>query len=98
MRRGPLSVVHLPEDGSDAVRVAYAITKRVGGSVQRNRVRRRLRAVLHELVRDGDGLVPSGVLLVSAGPEVLGRNPEELRNDVQRLLEALDARIARSST
>ena len=98
MRRGPLSAVYLADDGSDAIRVAYAITKRVGGSVDRNRVRRRLRAVLHELASEPDGLVPAGVLLVSAGPEVVQRNPEELRNDVQRLLEALEARIAGSST
>lgn len=91
-------MVYLAEEGSDAVRVAYAITKRVGGAVDRNRVRRRLRAVLHELAREPEGPVPRGVLLVSAGPEVLARTPEELRNDVQRLLEALDARIAGSST
>jgi ribonuclease P protein component len=72
--------------------VAYAITKRVGGAVERNRLRRRLRAVLADLAREAPGSVPQGALLVSAGPESSGRGPEELRNDVKRLLEALEAR------
>ncbi len=72
--------------------MAYAITKRVGGAVERNRLRRRLRAVFAELAGEAWGSVPDGVLLVSAGPEASGRDPEELRNDVMRLLAALEAR------
>jgi ribonuclease P protein component len=92
VRRGPLALTFLAEDGADGPRVAYAITKRVGGAVERNRLRRRLRAVFSELAADSTGLVPNGVLLVSAGPEASGRDPEELRNDVKRLLAALENR------
>lgn len=92
VRRGPLSVVFLPEEHADVTRVAFAITKRVGGAVERNRLRRRLRAILQDLARDPAERVPSGVLLISAGPQVGDRNPEELRNDVQRLLAALETR------
>ena len=93
VRRGPFALTYLAEDGSGGTRVAYAITKRVGGAVERNRLRRRLRAVLADLARDEPGSVPAGVLLVSAGPEASGRGPEELRNDVKRLLAALETRL-----
>ena len=47
--------------------------------------------VIAELATD-TALVPAGALLVSAGPEVTTRSPEELRNDVTSLLEALQRR------
>jgi len=43
-RRGPISMTFLPGDPSIPPRVAYAVGKRVGPAVVRNRVRRRLRA------------------------------------------------------
>lgn len=92
VRRGPLALTFLAEGEADTTRVAYAITKRVGGAVERNRLRRRLRAVFVDLAREAPGSVPAGVLLVSAGPDVSGRDPEELRNDVKRLLAALETR------
>jgi hypothetical protein len=36
--------------------------------------------------------VPTGALLVSAGPEAALRGVEELRNDVERLFAALERR------
>ncbi len=93
VRRGPLALTFWDEGGEpDGTRVAYAITKRVGGAVERNRLRRRLRAVFADLASHEAGSVPAGVLLISAGPEASGRDPEELRNDVKRLLAALDTR------
>jgi ribonuclease P protein component len=47
--------------------VAYAVGRNVGGAVQRNRARRRLRAALHEI---RDELEP-GSYLVGAGREVI---------------------------
>ncbi len=92
VRRGPLALTFLAEGGDGGPQVAYAITKRVGGAVERNRLRRRLRAVFAELAAGAPGSVPDGVLLVSAGPDASGRDPEELRNDVKRLLAALETR------
>jgi len=90
VRRGPLSVVFLAEDPTGTPRVAYAITKRVGSAVVRNRIRRRLRATFD--AQAALGRVPVGALLVSVGAETVRRTPDELRNDVVRLLDALDAR------
>ncbi len=91
VRRGPLGLTHL-DDGSDVIRVAYAIPSKVGGAVVRNRVRRRIRALLADLERSGSPLVPPGALLISVGPDAIRRTPDELRNDVLRLLDALDSR------
>jgi ribonuclease P protein component len=85
-----LSLVFLGDDSHGPPRVAYAMTKRVGGAVARNRLRRRLRAQLAELA--SSGRVPTGALLISVGPDAAHRTPQELRNDVVRLLDALDAR------
>jgi ribonuclease P protein component len=91
VRRGPLALTFLDDEVGET-RVAYAITKRVGGAVERNRLRRRLRAIFAEVAIQVPGAVPSGALLVSAGPDASGRGPQELRNDVMRLLDALEAR------
>ncbi|MBX3284906.1 MAG: ribonuclease P protein component [Actinobacteria bacterium] len=91
VRRGALGATYL-DDGSDPVRVGYAITTRVGGAVVRNRIRRRLRSVLADLERSGSAVLPSGALLISVGPDAIRRTPDELRNDVVRLLDALESR------
>jgi ribonuclease P protein component len=68
---------------SSDVRVAYAIGRRVGGAVDRNRVRRRLRAVVAELA------LPGGDYLVSVGPEAADLPFSELRALVTSAFEAL---------
>jgi len=92
VRRGRLSASHLPaEAGAVEVRLAFAIPRRVGGAVVRNRLRRRLRATCAEVHRHGPGL-PAGALLIAAGPDAVGTTSEELRNDVIRLVDALASR------
>ncbi len=70
--------MHL-DDGSDAPRIAYAVTKRVGGAVVRNRLRRRLRAICADLVRSDPAAVPTGALLISAGRTEERRGPAPRR-------------------
>jgi len=67
-RRGPLTVVRLPpRDGAAAPpRVAFAIGRRVGSAVTRNRVRRRLRAAL---ASHASLLTPGAAYLVGAGQQ-----------------------------
>jgi ribonuclease P protein component len=99
VRRGPLGATYL-DDGTGTVRIAYAITTRVGGAVVRNRIRRQLRALCADLQRSGQVALPAGALLISVGPEAVRRTPDELRNDVVRLLDALETRrqTARASS
>lgn len=63
--------------------MAYAVGRRVGGAVRRNRLRRRLRAVMSQY---GDNL-RSGSYMVGAGPEATSLSFEELRECVARALD-----------
>lgn len=69
VRRGPIRIAFVAE-ADRGVRVAYALSRKVGNAVQRNRIRRRCRSVFSELDREagtGSGFVlPSGTYLVSA--------------------------------
>jgi ribonuclease P protein component len=56
-------------------RVAYAIGRRTGGAVERNRVRRRLR---HVVAAHQSCLRPNWQYLVGAGPEALHLPGDEL--------------------
>ena len=60
--------------GPSTVRVAFAISRRVGGAVIRNRLRRRLRAIIGELQRSADDPLPPGSYLFLAEPG-LGQVP-----------------------
>ncbi|MEL7209115.1 MAG: ribonuclease P protein component, partial [Actinomycetota bacterium] len=66
-RSGPITVLHRPRPEREDIRVAYAVGRPVGNAVTRNRVRRRLRSSLRELV-DDRAVLPPGDVLVSAGP------------------------------
>jgi len=92
-RCGPVSVVYLDDDG-DRARVGYAVGRRTGGAVERNRLRRRLRAVVQEIETD-EGLSP-GAYLVASGRETSGLEHEEL---IRTLREAMRrAQMARTAT
>ncbi len=77
-RSGPLTVAHLPGDPSDPPRVAFAVGRRAGGAVVRNRVRRRLRAHLSS----SSFALPPGTYLISAGPAASSSSFEELGRDL----------------
>ena len=78
----------------DGVRVAYAIGRRVGPAVVRNRLRRRLRAAVREIDAERGGLAP-GAYLVSARPEAAGRPYPELRADLADALVAAGTQVGR---
>lgn len=72
------------------VRVAFAVGRAAGGAVARNRLRRRLRAVVDDLARGGVGL-PNGTYLVSARAEAQALTPFELRDAVATAVTAATA-------
>lgn len=78
-RRGPVTVTYLP--AGDGVRVAYAVGRRVGPAVVRNRVRRRLREAVRSLDRASGGL-PPGAYLVSVRPAAATLSYADLRADL----------------
>ncbi len=85
MRRGPLTVTWVPGEPDDPTRVAYTVGRKVGGAVVRNRVRRRLRAVVREVPE----LLQPGAYLIGAGTEAAAMPYGELRAAVCEALNAL---------
>lgn len=81
-RSGPITVLHVPHDrardhagstagaSSEAVGVAYAVSRKVGSAVHRNRIRRQLREIFRGL--DRAGAVPPGWYLVIVHPGAVG--------------------------
>jgi ribonuclease P protein component len=84
---GAALVLHLLVDAgapADPPRVGFIVSKAVGGSVVRNRVKRRLR----HLVRDSLTSVPSSlVLVVRALPAAATMSSGELGAELARCLE-----------
>jgi len=77
-----------PDEG-DGAGVAMAVGRRVGSAVHRNRIRRRIRAILAEL--DSADPLPNGWYLVIAQPAARGCSSAELRDHIVRLLVKADA-------
>lgn len=71
--------------------VAYAIGRRAGGAVTRNRIRRRLRSVVRELAKE----LPAGTYLLGAGPEAAALPYTELRATVSEAVQAATGQPAR---
>ena len=76
--RGPITISFVGDEPGSTPRVAYAIGRRVGGAVHRNRLRRRLRAVAAEL---GPDLQP-GAYLIGAAPGAATLSYGDLRKIV----------------
>lgn len=80
VRHGPISVTFVPDAGTDPPRVAYAVGRRVGTAVVRNRLRRRLRAIVAE--QEQAGVLAAGAYLVAVRPEAAVLSFEELKTTV----------------
>jgi ribonuclease P protein component len=97
-RSGPVSLVWLPQARSDALgtaRVAFAIDRRAGGAVTRNRIRRRLRAAVRAQAAEGD--LPAGTYLLRGGRELAALPWPELRAHLATAVDrAADQRVRRT--
>ena len=86
-RSGPLSVTMGPLDAAKPPRVAFAIGRKVGNAPRRNRLRRRLRALM---ATQSLGLRPATYLL-SAQVGAADLSFDQLSSHLGQALRALDA-------
>lgn len=70
----------------DHSRLGLAVSKRVGGSVTRNRVKRRLREAFRELAKSSEG---NWDIVMSARPSAAEANFHELQRSTLRLAQRL---------
>lgn len=90
-----ISIAHVPCDDaqSDAVvGLAFALPRRIGSAVVRNRIRRRVRAVFTQLDAE---MIPSGNYLVMARPDAATMPFTSLVSSVAGALEELERRRAK---
>jgi ribonuclease P protein component len=92
VRIDPLWCSFVPDTDLVPPRVAFAIGRATGSAVRRNRLRRRLRAVLR------DRSLPAGLYLFGAGPAACELTFDELRSTTVRLVDTTVARAARRAT
>ena len=85
LRCGPLTVSFVEGNSPEVLRVAYAVGRTVGGAVERNQLRRRLRAIVNELAPQ----LRPGAYLIRAAPEAAHLRYEELRATVIRATDAV---------
>ncbi len=89
VKRGFLSVAFNPgDDFSDGVRVAFAIGRSVGGAVVRNRVKRRLREVFHQMINKQIP-IPSGDYLIRVFPGAENKSFTCLTQTLEKIVEDL---------
>lgn len=87
--RGPLRLVsrgapqHNP---TQSARIGFAIPRTVGNAVRRNRIRRRLRAVLRDVSRETPSLLPPGDYLFRVSASLEHWPASVLRDTVDGLL------------
>lgn len=84
-----LSLRHLESDDEETSRLAFAITRKVGTAVTRNRIRRRIRGALAELDARGRPL-PRGDSLIIVSPKCVNLDYQELVEDMDELLEKIE--------
>lgn len=82
--RGRLLVLGVKADPAlSSIRVGFITTKRLGGAVIRNQMRRRMRALIHE---SGDQIAPGHFLVLIARQGAVEASPEALRKEWKWLL------------
>jgi ribonuclease P protein component len=90
-RCGVLTITFAPDppDRGDPPRVAFSVARKVGPAVDRNQIRRRIRAAMRGLQAESPPMVPPGAYLISVRPEATTRTYDELRTDVEAALGKL---------
>ena len=84
-----LQVAAQSEPVEEAIRVGFTASRKVGNAVKRNRARRRLKALVAEMIANGAN--PGLDLVLIARPSTVDRPFDELRRDLQQSLQRTKA-------
>jgi ribonuclease P protein component len=84
-----LQAAQQPETTAETIRVGFTASRKVGNAVKRNRARRRLKALVAEMV--AAGAAPGLDLVLIARPSTVDRLFDELRRDLQQSLQRTKA-------
>jgi len=87
---GFVLLVRNREDADPAMRVGFTVTKKIGGAVVRNRMKRRLRALAREIV-PAKGFAGSDHVMIGRAKGV-ERDFSLLRAELSRALDGLHGR------
>jgi ribonuclease P protein component len=90
-------VVHLAPGtagSTEAARAGFVVSKAVGGAVQRNRVKRRLRGLVAARMRD---FAQGDVVVVRALPAAAEAVSDDLARDLDEALRSARRRLARAA-
>ena len=87
-RSGPLSVSYVARPEWERSQVAYAVGRKVGNAVQRNRLRRRLRAIMAGCAAD----LPVGAYVVRSSEGGPALEFDELKVAMSRALDKATSR------
>jgi ribonuclease P protein component len=82
IRRSALWCTWCPDPSTTTTSVAFSLGRALGPAVTRNRLRRRLRAIL----REEQARMPGGLLLIGANSRAVELTFDQLRRELQQLL------------
>jgi ribonuclease P protein component len=82
-------VTHLGDPTARPPRVAFAVPRKVGPAVVRNRIRRCVRARLAQRARDPERGLPAGAYLISVSASGAGLDGPAAADLVERCLDRL---------
>lgn len=87
IRRSALWCTWCPDPDSTAISIAFAFSRAFGPAVHRNRIRRRILAVLRSL--DATTPLPPGCLVIGGSPQLIELTFDQLTERVSGLVDQL---------
>jgi ribonuclease P protein component len=90
---GELWMIWVADAAANPPRIGYAVGRALGTAVDRNRVRRRLRALMADAARAGR--IPGGLYLVGTRSGAVSSPSANLAVDLDRLLTMIEHRASR---